>query len=208
MNGYDDADFPGVSPSAIDYDKINLVYAGTLFNYQHPFVELLFSTLAELDEKTRIKYNIVFVGHITYIEFYDAIIKYGLESQIKIIGYVSHSESIGYLCASSALLFTLPLENTQAYSGKIYEYLGSKKPIICIANPSGAAAKLLKRHGHEKFCVGYDKHLLHDLLQKAIDPNQLIFNPSINVDDPISRKQQAGKLACIIRSVLNIRALT
>ncbi len=62
------------------------------------------------------------------------------------IGYVPKKEAISFMVSSDLLLNSLAeMENSEiAISGKLMEYISSGKPILCLGNPVGDAAILLK----------------------------------------------------------------
>jgi glycosyltransferase involved in cell wall biosynthesis len=65
----------------------------------------------------------------------------GLSDVVELLPYVPHKESVRYLTSSS--LLWLPA-GEEEIPGKVYEYLGSKKPIIATA-PEGSCARLIRR---------------------------------------------------------------
>jgi glycosyltransferase involved in cell wall biosynthesis len=64
--------------------------------------------------------------------------KMELDDYIVTTGYVSHSESIRYLMESDVLWLTM--NNNIRTLGKLYEYIGARKPII-ISTPDGIMRK-------------------------------------------------------------------
>jgi glycosyltransferase involved in cell wall biosynthesis len=63
-------------------------------------------------------------------------------------GYLAHREALAELQAADCLLLIIPTEHgDQCYTGKLFEYLASGKPILALVPPSGAAASLLRKAG-------------------------------------------------------------
>ncbi len=47
------------------------------------------------------------------------------------------------MCAATALLFYVP-SSTLAPSGKLFEYLASGRPLLCLAHPDNLASRLVR----------------------------------------------------------------
>ena len=75
----------------------------------------------------------------------------------RIINYVDHTESIRYMIESEVLLLIIPrhIGNDMIITGKIYEYIAARKPILCIGPVNGDASDILKQCGHGR-CFDYD----------------------------------------------------
>lgn len=71
-----------------------------------------------------------------------------LKDSIEIIGYVPHEKSISYVQVSDVLLLIVDesKESEEIVPGKVYEYIGSMRPVLAIAPEQGAIADLIKRH--------------------------------------------------------------
>ena len=59
------------------------------------------------------------------------------------VGYVPHGESIREMRSAGALLFFQP-DGYPTSSGKIFEYLVAGRPILCVANRSNLASRLVE----------------------------------------------------------------
>ena len=75
---------------------------------------------------------------------------------IEFIPYVNHKDAIKYMMESSVLLLIIPdhHSNKSIITGKLFEYLASGKPILCIGPPDGDAADIIETSGNGK-CAGY-----------------------------------------------------
>jgi glycosyltransferase involved in cell wall biosynthesis len=64
---------------------------------------------------------------------------------IEIIGYIPHKESIKYLMLSDLLLLVVDesKESEEIVPGKVYEYIGTKIPVLAIAPKRSAIAELM-----------------------------------------------------------------
>ena len=139
-HGYDQEDFDKISAQNKPMNKMILMYSGIFMVYSTPKYFLqAFKQLAV--ERTDIASNIElhFVGFLRK-ENKKIIRKLNLESFVKDHGYVNHIESIAKLKSADVLWFMVgKRKNIDAIlPGKVYEYIGSKKPIIACV-PEGAA---------------------------------------------------------------------
>lgn len=68
-----------------------------------------------------------------------------MEKNVKFIPVVSHKKSIDFIINSSALLLIIPdvHKNTGIVPGKLYEYLATRKPVLCIGDSDSDAAKII-----------------------------------------------------------------
>jgi glycosyltransferase involved in cell wall biosynthesis len=76
---------------------------------------------------------------------------------IEFIPYVNHQAAIKYMMESSVLLLIIPdhHSNKSIITGKLFEYLASGKPILCIGPKDGDAADIINTAGNGK-CAGYN----------------------------------------------------
>ncbi len=142
-NGYDDEDF--VNKKESFPETFTITYTGSIAkNYD---LSGIYNALHILKKKEH-NFILRFIGHINP-EQTDIISQYGLSENTEIIGYVNHQKSIDYLMCSSLLLLIIPQTegNKGILTGKLFEYLASKKPILCIGPVDGNAAKVIKETG-------------------------------------------------------------
>lgn len=140
-NGFDENDFkikaPEVGPDFI------ITYTGTITgDYK---IDAFIRALKQLIEKNRAtKIKLRFVGSVS------GDIKNKLEKNLQfnseIVPHVAHAESVKYLLSSSLLLLAIPdvKDNEGILTGKLFEYLASKKLILCLGPPHGEAAEIIK----------------------------------------------------------------
>lgn len=135
-NGYDKSDFP-----CIKEDKESLFtisYTGTLAaNYD-------ITTFIKVLKNFPHNYQLKFVGKV------DANVQKHIQNELKekaiFKGFVPHSESIKTLLTSDILLLVIPLikDNEGILTGKLFEYIGSGKKILCLGPKHGDAAKIIE----------------------------------------------------------------
>lgn len=138
-NGFDEEDYKGVMSAK--FEQFTICHAGTFYKNRNP--ESLFKGLALLfEERPKLKNNIrvLFIGISDYV-VRELIGKYGFEDVVEHIPYMDHRECVSYLLGSH-LLFLNTLENY--VPGKLYEYLGTGKPILAIVRDKTTVAEIMK----------------------------------------------------------------
>ena len=73
------------------------------------------------------------------------------------IPYTNHDEAIKFMVNSSMLLLIIPehVNNKNIITGKIFEYMASGRPILCLGPVDGDAAAILTQNGLGK-CISYE----------------------------------------------------
>jgi glycosyltransferase involved in cell wall biosynthesis len=143
-NGYDPSDFEKAGTLKLD-DKFTITHTGSLNDDRNPHV--LWKVLAELSKEIEGFFEdlkIKFIGQITPAAV-EEMTEYSLEKNLIKIDNLPHKKVVIELMKSQVLL--LPLNDTPnidgVVPGKLYEYIGAKRPIICIGKPDGDAAKII-----------------------------------------------------------------
>lgn len=143
-NGYDGADFDGVTASPPN-EKMVITYTGSLYGHRNPYylLQALSELLTELPELKQ-KLQLTFVGRIG--GFIEQMLRQPMfQGMVEIVPYVPHQQSIQYLLDSHVLLLIIDdaPANKGILTGKLFEYLGARKPILALA-PEGDAAELIR----------------------------------------------------------------
>ncbi len=143
-NGFDPDDFRGIQSSP--GKKFSITHTGRLYNgMRDPSV--LLETAAGLigaGDIDRAAMEISFYGPRE--EWLSADInKYGLEDVARVCGPVPRSEAIKKQKGSQLLLLLLCNDEREkgVYTGKLFEYLGSRRPILAIGGPDSVVRDLL-----------------------------------------------------------------
>ena len=143
-NGFDDE---VVTNTLITLDeKFSISYIGLLPKQSNP--KLLFKVLSTLcaedtDFKANLKLN--FIGDISE-DVKQEIINYNLLENTNFIGYVSHKEAIAYQRKAQVLLLLIPnvTKSEGILTGKLFEYLTAKRPILAMGPETGDLSEILK----------------------------------------------------------------
>ncbi len=138
-HGYDPQDFENLVPIKKSNSKMILTYAGIFYDFLTPKYFLrAFKKLTIERPDVGANIELHFVG-ILRKENEKLIRKLGLQEFVKEYGYLSHKESLLKVISSDVLwLMVGNSRNIDTHSaGKLYEYFGTRKPIL--ANiPEGA----------------------------------------------------------------------
>lgn len=142
-NGYDTE--TSENEQIVPDKKFSISYIGLLTERQNP--EVLWRVLEELcNEIPDFKSNleIKLTGKIDHSAI-ESIKSCNLSSQLIHSNYIPHSEAV-LMQRQSQILLLLMLNQPNTGSiltGKLFEYLAAKRPILGIGSPNGDAAKLL-----------------------------------------------------------------
>jgi len=145
-NGFDSDDFKGLKIYEQN-DKFRITHTGSLYGVRtaRPFL-LALKELTEEKTDLREKLEITFVGN--YGKETPHLVKnFGLEDIVKLIRYISHKECLELMLNSHALLLLITAKGPRGkgiLTGKLFEYLASRRPILAIAPENGAAANIIK----------------------------------------------------------------
>ncbi len=183
-NGYDEMDFQGLDFSLSENnEKFLILYNGTLYGKRSPENILIsIDTLIENNEIDKDKIQIKFQGQIgnEHIE----IVKYYMNKYPQIVkheNYVPHDESLKELSKANALLLIIDegIGSEGIFTGKIFEYIRTGKPILGII-PDGVAKKLILETN-----TGYTAHPSKQIeIQKIILASYLDFIRKISSISP------------------------
>ena len=142
-NGFDASDFHDHIKYTDNY--FSITYTGTMSD-DYPigaFIKAM-ESLLENNENCNIRINIV--GQIT-----DNVLNQLRQSKIahlmNIHGYMSHTESISMMQKTTVLLLIIPNapNNEGIVTGKLFEYLAARRPILCFGPPNGDASKIIAK---------------------------------------------------------------
>lgn len=140
-NGVDEDDLRGLDASAPPTDRLRLSFVGSLYDDRDPAPVV--AALARLGER-----GVIDLGRIE-IRVVGNDWRAGERRwpvAVEQTGYVSHGDALIEMCSASALLHYVG-PSSRAPGGKIYEYLASGRPVLCIAPTDGRAAALVRDSG-------------------------------------------------------------
>lgn len=140
-NGFDHEDF--LNTVSTVPSKLTITYVGTLSD-NYPVAGL--SDAVKSIKESGTDLNLRFIGAVSE-STKRLISSFNKEVPIEFLPHVSHSEAISFMMSSSVLLLIIPRHsrNISIITGKIFEYLASGKPILCLGPVNGDAAGIIRK---------------------------------------------------------------
>jgi glycosyltransferase involved in cell wall biosynthesis len=202
-NGFDPDDFSflPVQPE----DLFTLTHIGSLNRDRNP--EILWQAISELcseNEEINEKLRLRFVGKTDY-SLKESLAKTGLQDRTEIIPYLPHYEALKLAASSAVLLLLINQTPNQKgiVTGKVFEYMATGRPVLCVGPSDGESAQILSEADAGLVCSYNDmncqkkniKDIFHSWTDSTIPYKQL----NLNV---FSRKNLTGDLAQMLNSLL------
>jgi glycosyltransferase involved in cell wall biosynthesis len=202
-NGYDPTDFLELKYKADSNFKI--VHIGNLLAHQNPKalwmgLQNLVTNYSEL--KTEVKVQFLGGVHENIIQ---AAKQLGLEELIEKLDFIPHNEALSVMKSAELLLVVIPdVNNNQGIvTGKIFEYIGSGRPILLIGPENCDAAKIISQIPNGTRCTYTDSEKCTQLLIQMIKDwrHSRLSESPLEVRTPFSRLNLTRKLVEIFNSL-------
>lgn len=206
-NGYDRHDFEGIEPYPDD-NKLTITYTGSLYGNRNP--ENLLKALIELiheDQRWKMHLRLKFVGRVAQ-PILEQFNQPELSGLIEYLPYIPHQESIRHLLSTDLALLIIDdaPANKGILTGKLYEYLGSGKPILALA-PPGNAVDLIREFNAGFIASPGDIHqikaTLSEIMNKWINGQLILEKEDRDGIAKLDRKNLTGQLGHIADELLS-----
>ncbi len=202
-HGFDSEDFVMSKEVQVDKNYFVITHSGVFQDNRTP--KYFFKAIQKLIKKNpniakHLKVRLVGMMRKSHLKM---IKKYKLDSIVEVIGFVNHSESVKYLFSSDVLW--LMLNDDIRTPGKLWEYFGSKKPIIATI-PDGSMKQLCNQY--KASIVTNPKDI--DDISNAIDKLYKLWQenslpkPDDKFVEQFDRKLLTESLAKQLSSAINI----
>ncbi|KRE83808.1 hypothetical protein ASG89_11860 [Paenibacillus sp. Soil766] len=180
-NGFDEEDLPSTT-KAIN-TKLTFTYTGSVYKGKRD-LSYFFKAISELSKSRKLNLNNIIIKYAGdgFNYFYDQALQFGLDGVINDCGYMSRSESLRLQFASDILLLASWNTNgaTGILTGKFYEYLLMRKPIICCISGE-LPESTLKTYIHGgSFGVCFEEASKDDDYEMLMNYINEIYNEFIN----------------------------
>lgn len=147
-HGFDTDDIAAARPLVDKYrspEKFRVTYGGAFYVGRSPLpmfdaVKMAIKREPALGEDI----ELVFAG-ILQKEYFRTAEKLGLDGIVRATGYLPHVEDLALLMASDVLWMTM--SDTISAPGKLYEYIGTGKPILGLVPERSEADKIISDYG-------------------------------------------------------------
>ncbi len=203
-NGFDRADFAGPAP-ARQSDTFRIAFVGTFLAQQNP--ETLWQVLAGLRRQGKIPHlRLLLVGNVD-ARVTAALKEHGLEAIAETRAYVPHADAVAAMrCADALLLAINRVDGAERIvTGKVFEYVGSGRPVVAVGPAGGDAARVLAETGagrlyHWDDAAGLEREVSR--LYTAWQDGTPVSGALPEQADVYSRERQAEALAHVLDGVL------
>jgi glycosyltransferase involved in cell wall biosynthesis len=202
-NGYDEEDKKQDGANKLD-EKFSIVYIGTMNNARDP--KALWAALHELKNDGHELFDKLEVRLVGAIEesIFESIRTNGLDKYITHIKYIPHNEVLKMQNQAQVLLLVIndTWNAKSILTGKIFEYLASNRPVLCIGPHDGDAAEIINSAG-AGVVIGYKeiaemKQALLSYYEKYKQGNLAITASGI---EQYSRRALTGKMAGLLNEI-------
>lgn len=202
-NGYDESD---VFKGEVKADqKFSIAHIGTMSHARNP--EVLWKALKRLSEENtefRNDLEIKLVGKVD-ASVADSVRSYGLGDALNLVAYMPHHEVVKVQQQSRLLL--LVLNNTRTakgiLTGKFFEYMSAKRPVLAVGPVDGDAAEIL-RETNAGTIAGYnDDELMYQQVKEFYAKFKAgTLEVSSSGIEQYSRKALTRQLASVLDRVI------
>jgi hypothetical protein len=201
-NGFDTAD---TEHPVLKLDQsFSIAHIGTLAPSRNPLTlwEALGTLLIEQPSLAN-DLEIKLVGRVDYTVT-ESISSYGLSRFVKKIEYLPHDEVVK--CQQQSQVLLLIINNTpnsgMILTGKFFEYMAAKRPILCLGPPEGDAARILSET-RSGLLAGFGdvetmKLHLHHFYEKYKSNTLIVQSQGI---EQFSRRELTRKLATLLNEL-------
>lgn len=155
-NGYDEDSFAEAEampesgdPVSSDRGTITLLHSGIVYPSERDPVPL-FIALGRLLEQGGVvagRLKIQFRAAVHDDLLRRSASEHGVESLVEILPPIAYREALREMVRADALLVMQGANCNEQIPAKIYEYLRARRPILCLADPSGDTAGLIRDAG-------------------------------------------------------------
>lgn len=197
-NGYDFE----IEKNYIKNKVFTISYIGNFYGKRNP--DLFLKALEQL-----YKSDIISNFHIKFIGVNNMyVIHNSIKDKISILPKLEHKEAINQMKQSDALLLIHPKSKSKGiYTGKLFEYLATIKPIIAIVDKEDVAAELIVKCKAGYISDSDSIEEIKEVITSAYNDwkSDASFNPNISVIKQYHRKEQAKILGNMISDELFIQ---
>lgn len=204
-NGYDEADFNNHENQSFTLDeKFSIFYAG-MWGKPRNHIEL-WQVLGELVKESSAfadRFQLNAIGVIDPV-VKESVKEFGLEKHVQFGDYMPHKEVLKLGAKTQLALLLIDNRNNAGgiLTGKVFELLAQKRPILCIGPKGGDIERIISEAGAGYFSgFGDSETLKANILDAFSRYQQGDLNASPSGIEKYSRRNLAGKLAGILDSI-------
>ncbi len=177
-NGFDDADF---YEKGIPMDQnFSLVHMGSFLGHANPTG--LWQAMAELKAENHAMFSKLKIKLIGRVDpsVLQSIKSYGLYDFLAPIVYLPHNEAVRQMRSAQILLLCVFEKTKFVLTGKLFEYLAARRPILCIGPVDGDAGDVIRETKAGEIFPSDGKI---DIKQHLVELYQKFEMGQLNLDD-------------------------
>jgi glycosyltransferase involved in cell wall biosynthesis len=192
-NGFDESDFK--DKNLLKNSKFTISYIGIA--NAHYDISSFIKALEKFGETHDYQLNII--GEFTD-ELLSKINNTKVIKNINFLGYLPHKEAVKYTNSSDLLLLVIPNvpNNKLIYTGKLFEYIASDNPILCIGPKNGDAEIVIEKNKFGKSFEYTEVSKIYDFIC-SVSNGDFRRNTNINDVNKYSRKNLAYEFSKLIK---------
>lgn len=202
-NGFDTDDFEHANQSP-NNDTFTITFTGSMYGKQCPYV--FFDAVSALLKRRAIPDSGITINLTGNIP---ATVRNTIPENIRSVTHISsyqhHSDIIRKITSASVLLMYIdPQRGAGTYTGKIFEYLGSHRPILAIVPPDGVAAELVRKTNSGIIVNPESQNEVEHAIAYFYTrwkKKQLIYNGDIMAINKFTREQKTSELVSILNQI-------
>ncbi|ABU56905.1 conserved hypothetical protein [Roseiflexus castenholzii DSM 13941] len=204
LNGFDPADYPPMRPTRAD-PQLTIVYTGTIYRINQRAAPL-FAALQRLGARAaRVRVTVYSHSISGIVAIRSEAQQYGVEHLLDVRDAVPHREALAQQRAADVLLLLLwndPRERG-VYTGKLFEYLGARRPILGIGPADNVAADLIRER--RAGMVSADPVEIAGQLTRWLDAKECGGIPDLpaSASAGLSREEQTRRLERFLGQVID-----
>lgn len=154
-NGYDESSFTGVETSpparapSSGAKPITLLHSGIVYPDERD-PTALFITVRRLLDEGRVARGFLKIRFRAAVHdelLYRLAAKFGIETSIEVLPAIDYQEALREMLEADALLVMQGANCNEQIPAKVYEYLRAGRPLLCLADPSGDTAGVIRDAG-------------------------------------------------------------
>jgi glycosyltransferase involved in cell wall biosynthesis len=188
-----------VQPGVRGDRRMRITYAGVFWEDRVPdfFLRALQALFAE-KPRLRGRVEAVFAGKFRD-ENMRLVTKLGLQDTVRVLGYLPHRECVRELCASDVLWMTVG--DDVGSPGKVYEYIGARKPILGLVPEGYLKSTILEAGG--TLVAPQDVTAIKNAIEEflMLHEKRQLKGPRPDVVEKYDRRALTGSLAKLFESL-------
>jgi glycosyltransferase involved in cell wall biosynthesis len=202
-NGYDPADFEGVE--VVKEKKFTIIHLGSMDKYRNlPTLWKTLHAIAAKNDGFKRDLKLALIGP-TDGAVLSELAELGLGDNVEEAPFIPHDEAVKRLKSSHLLLLSINNSENQSgiIPGKMYEYIGSGTPILCIGPESGDSIDIMNECVPNSTAAYSDTAKMEQIILEAYDA--FTIGKDLHHLSPLrmqySRKELAGKYAQLLNTI-------